>query len=550
MDGVSGACEENNVTSQELHKKPKQYVFDDLFEMVGGLGRYPAMLYLFTCIMSIPIGLAQLVQVFYGASPSFECSTTRDLASNSSTCPVNTCCANCSSYDFQGVLTSAVSEWNLICSRSHLKAMTQAVYMAGLLVGSFAFGVISDRFGRRLSIFLSIFLLASCGVASGVADCLSLFALFRFGTGAACAGCLISRYVYCVELVVTKHRTAAGFISNIFVSIGFNLLALLAYLIRDWRHLMLAVSLPAAPLLVCWWFIPESPRWLIAQNRIDEAHQLLLKFACKNRVKVDEEELKLVILEIKKAELRQDNTRKYGVLDLVKTRKLRKRTIICCFNWFVNTLVYFGINLNVKNLGGDMYLNFFILSIIEIPGALFCWFLMARFGRRIPYSVLMLTSGIACMLVLAFPSTPEYRYGILTLAMIGKICIMSTFLAIYVYTVELYPTLIRNIGIGTSSMMARFGGIAAPYVVLLADLPNVSKTLPLVIFGVMGVTAGIMSLWLPETLHVPMAQTVEQTEIWPEDYQIHCCRGTRRRQAREQEKEMPRDSEVTLECRL
>ena len=151
--------------------------------------------------------------------------------------------------------------------------------MAGLLVGSLTFGWISDKFGRRFSIFLSIFLLvnlfftiqflsnssfnffhtdicnlqAACGITSAVANCLSLFALFRFGSGAACAGCLLVRYVYCVELVETKHRTAAGFVSNMFVSIGFNILALLAYLIRDWRHLMLAISLPAAPLLLCWW---------------------------------------------------------------------------------------------------------------------------------------------------------------------------------------------------------------------------------------------------------------------------------------------------------
>lgn len=56
-------------------------------------------------------------------------------------------------------IVASILQWNLICSSSHLKAMTQAVYMAGLLVGSFAFGMISDRFGRRLSIFLSIFLL-------------------------------------------------------------------------------------------------------------------------------------------------------------------------------------------------------------------------------------------------------------------------------------------------------------------------------------------------------------------------------------------------------
>ena len=88
---------------------------------------------------------------------------------------------------------------------------------------------------------------------SALADCLSLFSLFRFGAGAGIACVLLVRYVYCMEMAVTSNRTAAGFVCNLFMSVGTNLLALLAYLIRDWRHLLLAASLPSAPLLLFWW---------------------------------------------------------------------------------------------------------------------------------------------------------------------------------------------------------------------------------------------------------------------------------------------------------
>ena len=91
------------------------------------------------------------------------------------------------------------------------------------------------------------------GTVSGVADCLSLFSLFRFVTGAATAGCLLVRFVYCMEIIQIDHRTTAGIVNNIFVSIGFCILSFLAYLIRDWRYLMLTVSLPGLPLLLCWW---------------------------------------------------------------------------------------------------------------------------------------------------------------------------------------------------------------------------------------------------------------------------------------------------------
>lgn len=60
-----------------------------------------------------------------------------------------------------------------------------------------------------------------------------------------------------------------------------------------------------------------------------------------------------------------------------------------------------------------------------------------------------------------------------------------------------------------------------------ADLPNLRKTFPLLIFGVLGVAAGVMAFWLPETLTSQMPQTVEQAEAWDEDYTIYCCKKPR-----------------------
>ena len=52
-------------------------------------------------------------------------------------------------------------QWGLICDKNHLKALTQAAYLAGLLVGSYAFSSISDHLGRRVAVFLSIAILVS-----------------------------------------------------------------------------------------------------------------------------------------------------------------------------------------------------------------------------------------------------------------------------------------------------------------------------------------------------------------------------------------------------
>ena len=74
---------------------------------------------------------------------------------------------------------------------------------------------------------------------------------------------------------------------------------------------------------------------MIAKNRLDEAHELLMKYARKNRADIDSAQLKHAIQEFKKEEDRNRNQirKNYGILDMFRTRSLRKRSLICGFNW-------------------------------------------------------------------------------------------------------------------------------------------------------------------------------------------------------------------------
>ena len=100
--------ERNDLNTSLVTSKP--YEFDDLLRLVGGFGRYPMLLYGFMCLMTVPIGLQQLVLVFYGAAPSYHCTASSVI---NSTCSNDKCCANCTKYEFDGEFTSAVSEVRL-----------------------------------------------------------------------------------------------------------------------------------------------------------------------------------------------------------------------------------------------------------------------------------------------------------------------------------------------------------------------------------------------------------------------------------------------------
>lgn len=104
------AIMEQKVELSRLNSDKKPVHFDDLITAVGGFGRYTVCLFVFMCILSIPTGAQNLVQVFYGATPEFHCVQPVVAYRNRSTCEVNKCCNNCSSYVFEDTLTSAVTE--------------------------------------------------------------------------------------------------------------------------------------------------------------------------------------------------------------------------------------------------------------------------------------------------------------------------------------------------------------------------------------------------------------------------------------------------------
>ncbi|XP_010782425.1 solute carrier family 22 member 13-like [Notothenia coriiceps] len=86
-------------------------------------------------------------------------------------------------------------------------------------------------------------------------------------------------------------------------------------------------------------------------------------------------------------------------------------------------------------------------------------------------------------------------------AVVGKFAATTSFSIVYVYTAELYPTTLRQNGVGLNSMCARVAGILAPPIRLLEVY---HWTIPMLIYGIVPITAGGLCLLLPETLNVEL----------------------------------------------
>ena len=99
----------------------------------------------------------------------------------------------------------------------------------------------------------------------------------------------------------------------------------------------------------------------------------------------------------------------------------------------------------------------------------------------------------------------EHVALLVTFSMLGKLAITSSYGTVYIFSAELFPTVVRNVGMGTASLSARIGGILCPYInmlrwnriicisltsELISTLFSDSWTpLPLIIYGVLAFTA-------------------------------------------------------------
>ncbi|XP_064018989.1 solute carrier family 22 member 13-like [Pogoniulus pusillus] len=381
---------------------------------------------------------------------------------------------------------SLLTEFDLVCDRKDLNDISQSIYMAGLLLGSIILGTLSDRIGRRPAFLISICLYGLFGLGAAFAPHLYVYIAFRCVVGAAVSGILITALTLGTEWVGASSRPKAVLLSHCLSALGQMALAGVSYGIRNWRLLEIAGSAPMLALLFYIWVLPESARWLVTKGRIEEAKKVLQKAASFNKCTIPPE-----LLEQLKG-LKQ--TKSGSILDLFQNKHLRKVTLIMSLTWFADSLVYYGLSLSVSSFGLDVYLTQLAFGAVELPARLSCIFLLEWFGRKKTQAVLLLLSGLMCLIIAGIPQ--DQTVAITVLAIIGKFTATASFSSSYVYIAELLPTIIRQTGAGLCSMSARIAGIMAPLIRLLGEF---HQAIPMAVFGSPPVVVGLLCFLLPET---------------------------------------------------
>ncbi|XP_062976773.1 solute carrier family 22 member 4 [Elgaria multicarinata webbii] len=397
--------------------------------------------------------------------------------------------------------STIVSEWNLVCDDDWKTPLTTSLFFVGVLLGSFISGQLSDRFGRKAILF------ATMGVQTGFSflqifsTSWEMFTVLFVIVGMGQISNYVVAFILGTEILGKSVRIIFSTLGVcIFFAIGYMLLPLFAYFIRDWRMLLLALTVPGVCCVPLWWLIPESPRWLISQARFEEAEIIIRKAAKMNGIPAP-----ALLLDPREVEDFKAKQQQGMLLDLFRTRNIAIITVMFLLLWMFTSIGYFGLSLNTPNLHGDAYLNCFLSAVIEVPAYVIAWLLLRTIPRRYSISGTLFLGGGIILFIQLVP--PNLHILSVILVMLGKFGITSAFSMLYVYTAEIYPTIIRNMAVGATSTSSRVGSVIAPYFVYLGAY---DRFLPYILMGSLTVLVGILTLFLPESFGNPLPETFEE----------------------------------------
>ncbi|XP_014674994.1 PREDICTED: organic cation transporter protein-like isoform X2 [Priapulus caudatus] len=521
--------------------------FDSVLEAVGSLGRWHVRPVIVTCVFGIALSLQNVATTFIAATPDHWCSAPalahldadecknasipREMrdgevafarcsmyrgALNDSDDRTVVPCQHGWSYDMPAGASTVVTDWDLVCRWEWLAAGVQSFYMFGFLVGCIIPSALSDRKGRRTTMMICIAVFCLSSILAAFAQSYKVFCFFRFLIGVSGGGAMNCTYVYALENVGAPYRNRVSNTMHLIGIFGLLLLPVFSWLFPRWQHMQLAISIWVVICMSFYFLIPESPRWLYAEGRREECEQALRRIARSNGTTYPEHvQLKL---DRKKHLVKSPDgkVREPSILDTVRTPNMRRKSLNLMFQWFTVSLVYYGLTLGSTGWTKNPYVGFTVNVLAEFPSVLLCAALLKYCGRRLALASTMLLAGGFCLLT-AVPWLPLNEWILPLLASLGKMFVAATFATVYIYSSELYPTVLRNVGLGSNSVLARIGAMAAPYINLLGEH---EKRLPLVLFSALAVAASVVAMLLPETRDQLLPETLEDAELFGRDQQL------------------------------
>ena len=353
---------------------------------------------------------------------------------------------------------------------------------------------------------------------------------FNFFKGQFFVGLLVNclyctAYVLLLEFTTEKYHTKLANINSYIYVLGELIVAVVYYFSRDWNILCWFICVYSLALLILsYYFLPESPAWLLESKHHKKAFKVLKKIAETNGKKSFLDEFNQEKLDMLK---NSNNTHLDSLIETETDSSLSSRnqevdsgfkaswllfkeifvprknlikTSLLFYVWIALMLLYYGISLGVTSLESvDPYLMYFLSTFAELIGYFSCY-LNDIFGRKRTLSAFFFVTAVvyAVNAYLTMSETEEFSPKatfLLVLSLLGKCAISGAYNLIYIYTSELYPAAMRNTAL---LFLVCFGGtssLVAPQINLL----KIWNWLPYIIYSICSLLSCLCIWYLPES---------------------------------------------------
>ncbi|KAL3238859.1 hypothetical protein MRX96_021883 [Rhipicephalus microplus] len=377
-----------------------------------------------------------------------------------------------------------VQEWDLVCERAWMRSLVQSSFMTGMLIGCLLCSALGDRLGRRPLLVSSCALVNMAGLATAAAPSFGVFLAARVFLGISLAVMQTTSFCLLVEVTGPRQRTRAAIAFTLGFALSLFVLPGTVWLIQHWRYIQVAITMPFVAIAVWSWYLPESPRWLIATGRTEEATSVVLRAASANGIEIQDVDSALRQLQ-KKILQENEDAEKVHFLDLVREPRIRRYSVILVYSCVSCGAAFYGIQLSMTRLGGNPYVGF--LLRMAVPA---------------------MYAGVAlCTLGLGFiPRSLTWLRQVDGL--VGKTLSGAAFTATWLYAAEVFPTVLRTVGVGACLMSIRVGSALVP--LLLETRRYTNESVPMVALAAMYALAALLVLLLPETVELITAPTTPE----------------------------------------
>ena len=344
------------------------------FDSLKQFGYYKIFILLIISLSSNLVALTTYATVFTAAEPKLSCKHTENDTIIPNTCEIwlelsgnsslNNSYECVYSHSLYGL--TIVNELDLICDKFYLVSLSQTMFMVGSLFTFFG-GWFSDRYGRRkvcfkqissnLKLFLKIFLL-KVSLAAAVLLSLSiilpeilmqtlqlnymfkyvLFAASQFGCGFFSYLLYVTSYILLIEITSPEYHTLVSNFNLYMYVVGEVLLCGVAYFLQNWHFINIFIAAFSIVIIVLiTMFLPESPSFLIANDRYPEAESVL---------KLLNQSQQLPVID----KVSEQATSDSSIIEyLLNPKRNMLKIFLLCYIWISLSMIYYGVGLGIES---------------------------------------------------------------------------------------------------------------------------------------------------------------------------------------------------------